>query len=162
MCMWIERNLWPHFFAIAYCAIILCQNLSDQEFRYCFWKDPANGVGTFSEGCRNLRSADCAGLNTRILHNSLLQSVTGVWNFSKKNKKFEMPLGPNNPKGEHFSQHIIFCEFGPMIKTSPPPPKKKRHTELTPPPPKKKKKTSCRINRWRSSSCLLLCVFSMP
>ena len=30
------------------------------------------------------RSAECTSLTTRILHNSLLQSVTGVWNWSKK------------------------------------------------------------------------------
>ena len=34
---------------------------------------------------RNLRSAECASLTTRILHNSPLQSVTGVWNWVKKN-----------------------------------------------------------------------------
>ena len=33
--------------------------------------------------------AECAGLTTRILHNSLLQSVTAVWNFSKKKVKTE-------------------------------------------------------------------------
>ena len=36
---------------------------------------------------RDLRSAECASLTTRILHNSPLQSVTGVWTWVKKKKK---------------------------------------------------------------------------
>ena len=36
---------------------------------------------------RDFRSAECASLITRILHNSPLQSVTGVWNLSEKKKK---------------------------------------------------------------------------
>ena len=34
-----------------------------------------------------LRSAECASLTTRILHNLPLQSVTGVWTWVKKKKK---------------------------------------------------------------------------
>ena len=34
---------------------------------------------------RDLRSAECASLTTKILHNSPLQSVSGVWNLRKKN-----------------------------------------------------------------------------
>ena len=37
---------------------------------------------------RDLRSAECASLTTRILDNSPLQSVTGVLNFSKKKTFF--------------------------------------------------------------------------
>ena len=33
---------------------------------------------------RDLRSAECASLTTRLPHKSLLQSVTGVWELSKK------------------------------------------------------------------------------
>ena len=34
---------------------------------------------------RDLRSAECASLTTRILRNSPLQSVTGVWTWAKQN-----------------------------------------------------------------------------
>ena len=36
---------------------------------------------------RDLRSAECASLTIRILHNSPLQSVTGVWTWVKKKRK---------------------------------------------------------------------------
>ena len=48
-------------------------------------KATLGALGTWRS--RDLRSAEWASLITRILHNSLLQSVTGVWNLSKKKKK---------------------------------------------------------------------------
>ena len=37
---------------------------------------------------QDLRSAECAGLTTRILRNSPLQHVTGVWNLRKKKQNY--------------------------------------------------------------------------
>ena len=41
---------------------------------------------------RGLRSAECASLTARILHKSLLESVTGVWTWVRKKKKLKIPL----------------------------------------------------------------------
>ena len=53
-------------------------------------KNNSNDLGALDTWrSRDLRSAECAGLTTRILHNSPLQSVTGVWKLSEKKSKWE-------------------------------------------------------------------------
>ena len=47
---------------------------------------------------RDLRSAECASLTTRILHDSPLQSATGVWTWVKKKKKKKKNYHIEKPK----------------------------------------------------------------
>ena len=52
------------------------------------WSSPSNASNTIwctdTWWSRDLRSAECAILATRIFHNSPLQNGTGVWNLRKK------------------------------------------------------------------------------
>ena len=53
----------------------------------CFWLACRLSRRFLTRIFKVLHKADCASLAPRILHNSLLQSVTGVWNVGKKKKK---------------------------------------------------------------------------
>ena len=64
-------------------------------------------LDTWRSRRRDLRSAECAGLTTRILHNLPLQSVTGVWNLSKKKKTY---TANEHTEPRYQKRTIIYCK----------------------------------------------------
>ena len=84
----------------------------DEKFSGTQWWNNFNSLGALDTWrSRDLGSAECASLTTRILRNSPLQSVTGVWNLSKKKNLQIVSCCENDPHSKKFLSRKIQMSF---------------------------------------------------